>query len=38
MAATIGSLFHEGEKIWPKGYDSQATDDSSPDTESTMDL
>jgi hypothetical protein len=38
MAATIGSRFHEGGKIWPKGYESQATDDSSPDTESTMDL
>ena len=36
MAATIGSLFHQGGKIWANGYDSGALEDSCPGRESAM--
>ena len=38
MAATIGSLFHQGGKIWANGYGSGALEDSCPGRESAMEL
>jgi len=38
MAATIGSLFHQGGKIWANGYGSGLPEDSCPRHESAMEL
>jgi hypothetical protein len=38
MAATIGSLFHQGGNIWANDYDSGTLEDSSPGCKSAMEL
>jgi hypothetical protein len=37
-APTIGSLFHQGGKIWPNGYDPRALEDNRSDPEPTLEL
>jgi hypothetical protein len=38
MAATIGSLFHQGGKIWANDYDSGALTNRCPGCEPAMEL
>jgi hypothetical protein len=38
MAATIGSLFHRGGKIWANGYGSAVLEDSCPGRDPDMEL